>query len=71
MVRRGYETTEFWAMVVNIVLNVAATAGLLQVEDVAAWQAVLVPLMVAGFGVVVYVYGRSAVKIAALKEWNK
>lgn len=61
----GYKTTEFWAMLVNLLLNGLVAAGVLRSEEVEPLAALVVPLMVAAAGVVAYVIGRSYVKVKA------
>lgn len=64
-VKPGYLTTEFWAMLINLLLNALVAAGVLRSADVEPLGALLVPLVVAAAGVVAYVIGRSYVKSKA------
>lgn len=61
----GYKTTEFWAMVINMVLNVAVSFGVVNAGDAENLAAVIVPLVVAAVGLVAYIAGRSYVKSKA------
>ena len=64
MVKPGWQTTEFWASLLNAVLMVAVAIGLIGQDAATEWTALLVPVIAAVVPLVVYIYGRSQVKIA-------
>lgn len=58
----GIKTTEFWAMIFNVVLMVLVASGLVSQNEATDWEALLVPLAAAVIPLVAYIQGRAKVK---------
>ena len=63
-VKPGFLTSEFWLVVANTIFMALVAFGILGQQEAAEIQALVVPLIGAVLGIVVYVWGRAKVKSA-------
>lgn len=64
-VKAGWRTSEFWAMVLNTVVNVLVAFNVLDQASADSLYAVVFPLALSVIGVLAYIQSRKSVKVAA------
>ena len=58
----GFKTTEFWATILNAMLMVLVAFGVVNQDEAAGWEKLIVPVLGAVVPLIVYSFGRVNLK---------